>query len=223
MQQYRYLCKKDTKVDPRRKLIIDLIEDVNLKQNMKSNIIILGDFNEDLSNNDTLGIQDLMKKTGLVQIFQELKNTITSTRGNNRGIDHIFASRPVLQFVTQAGTVPEEVCFASDHIGLFVDLSPRILDTNNQPIPPAPTRKLKMHNVPNVLKYVKAVVKQIHYHNFIKRLQNLDKHIKEDGFDEMAILELEKIDKHITTIMLKAENDLAKSTTHQDVSKSTHQ
>lgn len=78
-----------------------------------------------------------------------------STRGNTRAIDHFFMSPHLLQFVTQAGLIPEEVCFASDQIGLFLDVSPLILATNNVPIHPAPKRKFKMHNMPNVQKYVK--------------------------------------------------------------------
>ena len=142
-----------------------------------------------------------------------MKTTIPSTRGNNRGIDHIFASREILRFISRAGLVPEKVCFASDHIGLFMDISPRVLDTTNAPIPPAPARKLKMHNIPNVRKYVKAVVKQIKCHNIVTRLKTLGKQIKDEGFDTMVIIELEKIDKHMTQIMLKAGNDLAPSDT----------
>ena len=134
---------------------------------------------------------------------------IPSTRGNQRAIDHFFISPCLLQYITRAGLAPKEVCFASDHIGLFLDLSPKILDTANNPIPPAPNRKLKMHNTPNVTKYVKAVLKQFECHNIIQRLKNLDKSIKEDGFADIYAMELERLDQHVTAIMLKAEHDLA--------------
>ena len=146
--------QKKSIVNPRHKLIQDLIEDIQTEIIMKSQIMVMGDFNEDLKDNDDDGIKSLMESTFLVQIFQQLKNTVLSTRGNGRGIDHIFITKESLQHVTQAGLVPEEICFASDHIALFVDLSPRILAVNNPTIPPAPHRKLKAHNVPNVQKYL---------------------------------------------------------------------
>lgn len=99
--------------------------------------------------------------------------------------------------------MPEEVSFASDHMGLFLDLSPRILDTNNVPIPPHPHRKIKMHNTPNVRKYVKNVLQQIKCHNIIERLEKLDEAIKEEGFDDISAITLEKIDVQLRDIMLK--------------------
>lgn len=46
MQQYRHLSKKDTKVNPRNKLIIDLIEEIQNEQTLHSHIIVVGDFNK---------------------------------------------------------------------------------------------------------------------------------------------------------------------------------
>ena len=154
-----------------------------------------------------------MSVTGLVQVFQEIKSHVPSTRGNNRAIDHVFISPSLLPFVSQAGLVPEELCFASDHITLFLDINARMLETNNTPIPPAPHRKLKMHNVPNVNKYIKAVTYQMKCQNIINRLQRIDSHVKDFGFDEIATNDLEKIDATMTQLMLKAENDLAPSHT----------
>ena len=211
MQQYRHLSMKNPKVNPRNQLILDLISDIQTETIMKSQILIMGDFNEDLSDSETEGIKLLMETTGLVQVFQEIKNVVPSTRGNGRAIDHVFITKESLQHVTQAGLVPEEICFASDHIALFVDLSPLILAINNPPIPPAPNRKLKAHNIPNVKKYVKAVIKQMQCHNIVTRLKRMDTYIAEFGFDEIAAGDLERIDNHMTKIMLKAEDDLGPS------------
>lgn len=198
MQQYRHLSKKNKQVNPRNKLILDLIDDINTERIMKSQIMVVEHFNEDMSDNDDNGIHTLMTSTELVQVFQELKTKIPSTRGNGRAIDHVFMTKESLQYITQAGLVPEEICFASDHIGIFVDLSPKILAENNPPIALAPHRKLKMHTVPNVQKYVKAVVKQMKCHNIVCRLQKLDTYIKEFGFDEIVTGNLERIDTHLT-------------------------
>lgn len=70
-----------------------------------------------------------------------------------------------------------------------------------------------MHNMPNVRKYVKAVVHQIKCYNIVKRLQRIETYIKEFGFDEVTAGDIEKIDSQMTAIMLKAENDLVPSNT----------
>ena len=211
--QYRHLSKKDPKVNPRNKLINDLIDEIQTEQKIHSEIIVVGDFNEDIHDNCEEGIKKLMAATELVQPFQALKHKIPSTRGNNRAIDHFFLSPQLQQYVNRAGMVPEEVSFASDHMGLFLDLSPKILDTKNAPIPPASHRKLKMHNTPNVRKYVENVLKQMKCHSITHRLEKLDATIKEDEFDEVSAFTLEKIDVQMRDIMLKAEDDLAPSDT----------
>lgn len=48
MQQYRHLIDKDKSVDPRKRLISDLNEEILTEIKLKSQVIILGDFNEDL-------------------------------------------------------------------------------------------------------------------------------------------------------------------------------
>lgn len=70
---------------------------------MKSKIIIVGDFNEDINDYSDTGIKQLMSTTGVVQVFQELKSTIPSTCGNSRSIDHVFMAPDILKFVTQTG------------------------------------------------------------------------------------------------------------------------
>lgn len=47
----------------------------------------------------------------------------------------------------------------------------------------------------------------------MKRLQRIEKYIKDHSFDEVAEADLENIDSQMTAIMLKAENDLAPSHT----------
>ena len=92
MQQYRHLSKKDRSVDPRAQLITDLIEEVQSEHKIKSHIIILGKFNEDINDTCDDGIKKLMLTTELVKPFQELKTTIPSTRGNTRAIDYVYLS-----------------------------------------------------------------------------------------------------------------------------------
>ena len=110
--------------------------------------------------------------------------------------------------MTQAGILPDEVGFTSDHAGLFIDVAPAILETKNSPIPPVKQRKLKCYNRPNVQKYIKYVLEQFESHNIVQRIQKLKKQINEEGFTEEAGMQLNKLDKHVTEIMLRSENKL---------------
>ena len=213
MQQYCRLSTKDRTTNPRDILITDLLTDIHTEQKIHSDIIVVGDFNEDIRDSDEQGLKRLLRDGELYQVFQELKSFLPSTRGNNRAIDHILASCTVLPYVSQLGIVPEDVCFASDHIGLFMDISPKILDTVNLPIPPHPHRKLKMYNTPNVHKYTKEVLYQMQCHNIFSRIDKLDDHIKHHGFDILASGDLERIDQQVTSVMLKAEEGLVPSDT----------
>ena len=62
-------------------------------------------------------------------------------------------------------------------------------------------------------KYIQAVVYQMKCHNIVKRLERLEEYIKHYGFDCVSSNDLEKINKLMTQIMLKAEDDLAPSDT----------
>ena len=98
-----------------------------------------------------------------------------STRNNQRSIDHFFISDELVHHVTQAGILPNEVGFTSDHAGLFIDVATAILETKNYPIPPAKQRKLKYYNSPNVQKYINYVLEQFESHNIGRRIQKLQK------------------------------------------------
>ena len=132
---------------------------------MKSRIVVVGDFNEDVGDNEKDGIYRLEHECDLIQAFREIKGTIPSTRGNNRAIDHVFVDTFCLQHISGLGLVPDEVGFSSDHIGLFVDFVPSILDTKNTPIPPAPSRTLKMYNTPKVQEYITNVLTRFENYN----------------------------------------------------------
>lgn len=186
MQQYRHLSKTNKNCDPRKQLLRELEADIKYETKMHSSIIVVGDFNEDFKDNESDGIIKFMHACGLTQIFREKKNVIPSTRGNDRAIDRIFVGYDMIPMVRQVGMVPEEVGFSSDHSGLFIDLSPDILNIKNPPMPPAKTRKLK----PKVYEYIKAVTAP-------------------SGFDESTATIIEQLDSHVTQIMLQAENNLA--------------
>lgn len=210
MQQYRALNTKDTtNIDPRQRLIEDVIEDVTKEKVMGGKMLLADDFNEDTTDGHTDGINKLMESFSLCNVFQEVKGHSPSTRNNRRAIDHFLISTEILPLVTQAGMLPDESSFTSDHSGNFIDLSPKVLDRKNQPITPPKQRKLKMYNRPKVHKYIEYVLNQFESHNIVSCLQQLMSERKTTGFHEEAGITLNKIDAQVTEIMLRSEDRLS--------------
>ena len=115
----RFLSKTIKNCDPRKQLIIDLCDDIKHEQLMDSKIVVLGDFNKDFDDKEKDGIRRLTQECELLQAFQEIKGRIPSTRGNMRSIDHVFVDSHTIQHIRGMGLVPDEVGFASDHMGIF--------------------------------------------------------------------------------------------------------
>ena len=171
--------------------------------------MVTGDFNEDPSDNQDDGLLHLMKSCSLLNVFETCKSHMPSTRNNSRAIDHFLISAEIAHLVTQAGLLPDEVGFTSDYAGLFVDLSPKILETKNTPIIPPKQRKLKCYNKLNVEKYKTYVLEQFEAHNIVNRMKRLSKVIENDGFTSELGDELNRIDKQVTDILLRAEDKLS--------------
>ena len=210
MQQYRVLNAKDnSNIDPRSQFIVDLIEDVTREKAMNGFVLIAGDFNEDMEDGNSDGILKLMESCSLKNIFHELKGHCPSTRNNKRAIDHFFISEEVLHLVNQAGFLPDESSFTSDHAGLFIDISPQILQCLNQPIVPPKQRKLKLYNRPKVQQYVTYVLEQFDAHNIVNRMKNILQNVTSNGFTESIGRDLNKLDEQVTEIMLRSEAHLS--------------
>ena len=214
MQQQQILEKEKDKEEPRHQLILDLIKDIKNSQAFQHiEIIIMGDFNEDPGDNEDNGIHMLMQTCGLLNVCEELYETLPSTRNNDRAIDHILATPGVFPTIRSAGLVQKEVGFStSDHQALYIDLDPKVLDTKNIPLQPTSQRKLRTHNAPLVEWYIIKVLERADSHNITTRLKQLQQDIKEFGFTEENRDKLENIDQAMTKIMLTTEQELSPDT-----------
>ena len=210
MQQKRALTKLNNHNDPRTQFITDLIHDIKNTPGDHNHVIIAGDFNEDMEDNETGGIQHLMDECDLVNAFYMRYGTCPSTRGNDRAIDHVLVSPAIQHKITRAGVIPKEIGFStSDHCALFVDFSPSILDTRNIPMQPASRRKLRIQNAPKVEWYIQQVLEKAKNQNILSRLKSLQTDIGIDGFTEEHQKTLENIDSTMTDIMLKVEDQIS--------------
>jgi len=111
----------------------------DIQKDMEANIypILVGDFNETLTQASKNGIQDLMSSCNLVQVFQETVGFVPSSRHNNRSVFHFFVSKPILKYVLKAGVLPTESGFhTSDHIPFFVDFHYDLFNYKEAPIVP---------------------------------------------------------------------------------------
>jgi len=209
MQQYRHFRHNNSKVDPRRKCIDDLITSIQKGHEKEEYPIVIGDFNEDLHLDNEFGIKNLMHICNMKQIFQEFHGVIPSSRSNHRSVFHAFASIPILKYVDRLGILQKTEGFhMSDHIPFFVDFKAELFDHSENPIIPPDFRKLRVHDYPSVEKYNCYVKDQFHHHNILQRILNLGEYIKVQSFDDIALSELEKIDAQVTDIRLRSEDRL---------------
>ena len=212
MQQWVQLKDDHDPCDPRRICISELISQVQKDLENNVYLILLGDFNEDISKDSGYGIKDLMSSCNLVQAYQEILGSIPSSRQNARSIFHVLVYRPLLKYVTRLGILPTESGFhTSDHIPLYVDFHKDLFDHKESPIVSPDYRKLKVYDSPSVEKYVCYVKNQMHHHNILSRFLNLQDYIKIYCFDESAEQELELLDSQMTQIRLRAEKKLKPS------------
>ena len=180
VQQYRSLCKKNPKVDPRQQFIDDIIQDVLQEQAMHGKIIIAGDLNEDPSEGKLEGKNKIIDICALCNAFETVKSHMPSTRSNHRAIDHFLVSPEIIPHIIKMGVLPDETGFTSDHAGLFLDLAPQVLETKNNPITPPKMRKLKMYNRVKVQQYVDYVLGQFESRKIITKLKDLHKYVSEN-------------------------------------------
>ena len=213
MQHYRQQSKTNKTVNPRKQFIDGLIVDIHKEQAMQAKVLLSGNFNEDPRDEEENGLLHLMTECSLSNVFEVFKNHLPSTRDNNRSIDHFLVSSDLMKHVTKAGYLPDESSFTSDHSGLFIDLSPQIVDTKNAPISQPKNRKLKMSNPIKVAKYVDLVLTQFQHHNIEKRVEHIIDHLKTKPFTPEIGEKLNKIDKHISEMMLQAESQISPDST----------
>jgi len=200
--------------DPRYLHIDDLIADIQCAQDNEDYVLVIGDFNEDLSDSDHNGIKKLQDQCRLVQAYEYIVGITPSSRQNNRKIFHTFMSPELIQYVRKIGVCTENDGFVlSDHIPFFLDLKSELFDTKIQPVLPLSSRILRMYDVIKVSEYVKLVLEQFRHHNICKRLDKLKEFIKSHGFNQEAMCSLEKLDSHVTQIRIHCEKGLIKKPT----------
>lgn len=211
MRQWQLLHQHHDPCDPRR-LVLEALEK-DIVQGITRNIypIVMGDFNEDLSiDKEERGLQFFMDSCDLNHIFLDKFGEIPSTRNNRRSVCHALIHSSIRHRVTRAGICEEDVGFiASDHRALFIDLAENMLDARPHVLIPKEHRILQLNNAHRVDQYLQEVERRISSEKIHKRLDALEKYLKEFSFDEVAEEIVEQLDEILTTSMIQAEEATA--------------
>ena len=216
MHQWRAITRdrKLDDVDPRAQHITDLIEQVQKDHTNGYLPIIIGDFNEDLDNDETTGIKLLLSTCNLVNAFQALTGMTPSSHQNNRKVFHTFVHPNLLNFINSIGVLDEMTGFStSDYLPFILDLDKDIFNTKLQLVLPHNYRILRSTNIANVETYVTKVLEHLHQHNIPARLRRLQTTIQHDGFTSTTAQELDIIDALVTKTRLQCEHNLVKPLT----------
>ena len=168
--------RNTTRINPREAFIRDLHQFICQQQQNGDKILLLGDFNDDITNKDS-GMAHLTTECGLIDVFAlRLENPhhpSTCQRGTKR-IDFVLASPSLIPSIKAAGYEPFGYRLTSDHRGLFIDLNTKAVFGNKpSTIAPIPKRDFESNTPGTIPRYITSVIKELKAHNFTKRLQAL--------------------------------------------------
>ena len=207
-QQCTFYQKKGKDVNPRKQIVSELQRSIETDLGNSCQVIVAGDFNEDIGD-EKCGIHGSLTKIGLLNVFQEkMGDRLPRTyRNGSKCLDHIYTTMKIYESLTSCGIAPFHYLQKSDHRGCYVDIDLKhILDTGDLSIMPASLRRLKMNSVKGIQKYEEQIQDEIVNHKYIKKIDDLKKRF-EDTLDSSVLeADLNKLDDEITASMLNAEN-----------------
>ena len=187
--------------NPRRQFVRDLTTLLRPYVQSKSDIILMGDFNESIGLN-TDGMAHLIQECRLtdVQAFRHGLETEQSTyaRGPNR-VDYFLLSDRLLQYVLRQGCEAFSTRIFSDHRGLFMDVSyPGFFDRAPNVLAPPSRRNLIFDCPRHVRLYLGFMDQYMGDHNLIDRANQMADDARDDEFAEA-------FDKDFTAGLLAAD------------------
>jgi exonuclease III len=186
--------------NPRQILIADLRKLVTDLRHNGHDMILMGDFNEQVGK-DPHGMASVLLAGGLIDSHvtrHGIENDpSTYARGHTR-VDYIFISERLKPYLLRAGIEPFNQRIFSDHRGMFIDLSlPGLFDRALTTLASPANRHLCATNQKHVRNYIRELHKYLQTHFVLERLEKIKDHADHSS--------AEKIDLDITRAMLHAE------------------
>jgi exonuclease III len=185
--------------NPRRQFCSSLDTYLSAKIYEKHQIILGGDFNEEVGLNMD-GITAVIAKHNLVDVMRTklgaADEPATYSRGSRR-LDYIFMTDDIASLVRSCGAEPFNHRFFSDHRGLYVDLAVSgLFDRNLSPLASPQHRDIRSGNPSLIRKYISHLTQYFSEKDIPTRAEFL-KH-------SVSRLEAESLDADISDAMLKA-------------------
>jgi hypothetical protein len=198
--------------NPRSQFIKDLRQELDATSQMGSEIVLLGDFNEDFGSDPDL-MASVCAHSDLYDVladrYPDQIDTPTYIRGRHR-LDYAFISHTLRDQVDGMGHNQYHQFYYSDHRAGFLDLADHASLRLSSPI--APNARRHIHsNSPLVAKFVTAVHKHLvatgTFHKFANFLLDVDS-------DDKPYLTVNQIDSQVTFSLLHGNRICSKPPTH---------
>jgi hypothetical protein len=187
-QEIAFRREKRTNTNPRHNFRHDLIRLIQSLQARNHQIILAGDFNEHILDNNT-SLQQISQQCQLLDIwkqrFPHLIEPSTYIRGSKR-IDYTLISRDLSSAVTAVGYEPFHYTSATDHRGIFIDFdTDKLFGNKTNKLQSSQSRHLNSKYPLGRKTYIEAAAAHGREHNLFQRLQELlDSHTRDDALIE---------------------------------------
>ena len=218
--QREWLKLKGIHTDPRTQVLHDLKKAIQTDILKKRQILVLGDFNENVLNPSSAGVQS-MKSAGLINVLESNIMITQSTRSHSRGshvIDGVWATPYIQEKIMACGLAPFNFVYPSDHRGIFIDIDIlEILDAREIDITPPPYRRLKCTIPKRVDTYCKEVQTKWMNHKMkekINKLEDMSTLLHFPEIKESFIKYVNQYDSEISGIMSSSERNCCAVSRH---------
>ena len=205
--------------DPRKHLIESLITDIQHDQLHNRQVLIVGDFNENVCSDS---LNDMFEKVGLVNLVQQHIGDDNDARSYFRGkyiIDGVWATPTVAENVKAFGMSRFYYMVPSDHRATYIDIDIlSLLDDFNPSFVPPPYRRLKSSIPKRVDKYCAQMKDRWFLYNIKETNDQLEDLLKNDRKKDDTIQLINNVDNQIQEIVRCSEKKCCKIGRHANVS-----
>lgn len=210
-QQRKELLDHQIDVNPRKHVIINIMEELQKAMDDGVAVMLMADLNEPLDGYEHTN--DKLQNIGLFNLMQHrIGDGLPATRTpGSHAIDHIWVSQSLLGHVHKAGYAPFNYFTHSDHRAIVLDIDfTQVLDRDLVSIKNSVERKLRTSIPTRMEAYTKYIQNQWEYHRIHQRIQELKLESVDDQSRDQFILTLNKLDAQMTEIMNSAEKKCTK-------------